>query len=431
MAERVPVTILSGALGAGKTTTLNHLLEHNDGRSIAVLVNDVGEINVDAELLSTGDALTDASGIAELSNGCICCERQDDLETEVTRLAREYEFDYLVVEASGISEPEPIARLFTTESRAAARYDVDTTVTVVDGRSFHDAFAGDGTLERETAPGEAERPLADLLIEQVEFSDVVLCNKCDLLSETERERVAELVRAIRPDAKVVPTTFGAVDPGDVLGTGRFDPLEAGERAGWKRAYDRIAGDEAAAGGREGEGHDHGRGHDHEHDHGRGHDHEHDHGQGHDHRTPEEVYGITSFAYRRDRPLHPDRLVAFLESLPDGVVRAKGRFWVAGRDDVVQVLHVAGPSIRVESEGRWIASLPERERSLYRDNRPTDRWHPEWGDREVRLVFIGRDLDEDRLVAELDECLATESEREAVAGADHPYPGVEDDAFVVR
>lgn len=398
--DRVPVTILSGALGAGKTTLLNHLLRHNDGREIAVLVNDMGEVNVDAELLETGSEVDPDAGVAELSNGCICCERQDDLETEVARLANERTFDYLVVEASGISEPAPIARLFTTESRVAALYEVDTTVTVVDGQAFHDAFDGDSDVGRETAPGAADRPLSDLLIEQVEYSDVVVLNKCDLLSDAALERVEAVIGALQPDAAVVRTTFGAVDPADVLDTGRFDPTQASERAGWHQEF---------------EAHDHD-----------GHDHD------HEHRHPEDVYGVTSFTYRRERPLHPERFYAFLSSLPDDVIRAKGRCWVADREGPVQVVHVAGPSVRVEVAGRWIASLPEPQRSLYRDNRPGDRWDPEWGDREVRLVFIGTDVDESALTDALDDCLLTDAElSDDWSAYENPFPEAEEEVLVVE
>ncbi len=381
--DRVPVTIVSGTLGAGKTTLLNHLLENNEGRSIAVLVNDMGEINVDAELLQAGTELDPTGGVAELSNGCICCERQDDLETEVARLAGDREFDYLVVEASGISEPAPIARLFTTESRAAALYEVDTTVTVVDGRAFLETVDPEEPLERETAPGAEDRPLSDLLIEQVEFCDVVVLNKCDLLTERECERVEALIGALQPTASIVRTTHGEVDPDELLETGRFDPDQARDAAGWKQAL--------------------------EHDHEHGEHCEHDHDHEHDHRNPEDVYGVTSVSYRRERPFHPERLRSFLASVPPNVVRAKGRFWVAGREEPVLVLNVAGPSVRVDVSGRWIASLPEPQRDLYRDNRPTDHWDPEWGDRESRLVFIGTDVAETGLIEALDDCLLTDAE----------------------
>ncbi|MEF8779760.1 MAG: GTP-binding protein, partial [Haloferacaceae archaeon] len=272
-----PVTLLSGSLGAGKTTTLNHLLENAGDRRVAVLVNDMGEINVDAELLSAGTDLAAEGGVAELSNGCICCERQDDLESEVARLAAEREFDYLVVEASGISEPEPIARLFTTASRAAAAYAFDTLATVVDANRFIETFGDRDGIERRTAPGSDDRPLSDLLVEQVETANVLLLNKCDLVDEGDLVRAEELLATLNPGARVVRTVRGRVDPDELLDTGLFDPADLG--GGGAPTFDVHAGHgddtESAA-------HDHG-------DHG-GHDHgDHDH----DHTSPEQTYGITS------------------------------------------------------------------------------------------------------------------------------------------
>ena len=226
MNDGIPVTVLSGPLGAGKTTLVNHLLSTAD-RSVAVLVNDMGEINVDAELLSAGTDLTGNGGVAELSNGCICCELQDDLETEVARLASEREFDYLVVESSGISEPEPVARLFTTDSRAAAAYTLDTMVTVVDAQRFLDAFGDAEVIDRKTTPESTDRPLADLLVEQIEYADVMLLNKADLVGEEELDRAEALLRNLVPRAVIYRTSHSQIDPDQVLGTGRFDPAETG------------------------------------------------------------------------------------------------------------------------------------------------------------------------------------------------------------
>ncbi|MXR50697.1 GTP-binding protein [Halovenus sp. WSH3] len=375
MGEEIPVTVLSGPLGAGKTTLVNHLLSNSGDRSIAVLVNDMGEINVDAELLSAGTEVAADGGVAELSNGCICCELQDDLETEVARLASEREFEYLVVEASGISEPEPVARLFTTGSRAAAAYELDTMVTVVDTARFLDAFGDAEGIERETAPGSTDRPLSDLLVEQIEFADVILLNKADLLDAAELDRAEELVRALVPRAEIHRTTHSQIDPGAVLGTGRFDPAETGSGAGWQHGLD---GDDAPA-----------------------------HGD-HDHAHPDEVYNVSSFVYRRRRPFHPERIRALLGDLPSSVVRSKGLLWIAGRDESALLMSQAGAHATVEVLGPWLASLPEIEREMYRSNRPDVEWDDEHGDRRTELVFIGQEID-DSLIGRLDDCLVTDEE----------------------
>ncbi|MFB6222559.1 MAG: GTP-binding protein, partial [Haloarcula sp.] len=218
MRDTIPVTILSGSLGAGKTTLLNHLLTEAGDRDIAVLVNDMGTVNIDAELIAEGSELDVDGGVAELSNGCICCELQDDLETAVVRLANNRDFDALVVESSGISEPAPVARLFTTESRVAALYRVDTLVTVLDTRLFLDSFAGETPERRgggdadesETAASDADRPLSDLLVEQIELSNVVVMNKTDLCTDDEVDEAEELVGALQPDAETIRTTFSQV-----------------------------------------------------------------------------------------------------------------------------------------------------------------------------------------------------------------------------
>ena len=400
----IPVTLLSGSLGAGKTSTLNHLLENAGDRRIAVLVNDMGEINVDAELLSAGTEVAADGGVAELSNGCICCERQDDLETEVARLADEREFDYLVVEASGISEPEPVARLFTTASRAAAAYDLDTLVTVVDATQLLETFGDSGSVQRETAPGSEDRPLSDLLVEQIETANVLLLNKCDLVDDEDLELAEELLSTLNPGAKVVRTVHGRTDPGEILATGRFDPETLGGGGGAPTFEIDLQGHEA---------------HDHEHEHEHHHDHEHDHA------SPERTYGITSISYRRRRPFHPERLWEFVNDLPEGVVRSKGLCWLAGRDDVAVSYSQAGPTVRFEALGPWIAGLPEIERELYRDGNPDLPWDDEHGDRRIELVFIGHDVDDAGIETRLDDCLVTDDEWETMgrisSGRESRYP----------
>ncbi|MFB6256469.1 MAG: GTP-binding protein, partial [Haloplanus sp.] len=335
----------------------------------------------------------------ELSNGCICCELQDDLETAVVRLARDRDFDHLVVEASGISEPRPVARLFSTGSQAAARYDVASVVTVVDARQFHDAFGDDGAATRRGGgDGDDTRPLSDLLVEQVEFANLVVLNKADLVTPDELDAVAEMVRALRPDAEVVRAEHSRVGP-DTVFRKRYDPAAADE-AGWKRALEGDDDNEQT---------------------------EHTH----DHAHPEAVYGVTSFTYRRRRPFHPERLRSFLADLPPSVVRSKGTCWSATGADCAYTMGQAGPSVRIEVAGPWIASLPEFEQDAYRRNRSNLDWDEKWGDRRTELVFIGRGMDDEVLIAALDDCLLTDDEMTAEwANFDNPFPTETGDEYVV-
>lgn len=408
--DSIPVTVLSGTLGAGKTTLLNHLLRNAGERNLAVLVNDMGSVNVDAERVAEDSELEVTGGVAELSNGCICCELQDDLETAVVRLAREREFDRLIVESSGISEPEPVARLFTTSSRVAASYEIDALVTVLETRRFLDSFEGKSTPKRRGVDSEADgdtatRPLSDLLIEQLEVASIVLLNKTDLCTRDELERAETLVNALQPAADLIRTEFSAVDPDRLFEGSRFDPAELGERAGWQRA---LAGEE--------------RGHDAV-THG-------DSDTDHDHRHPDEVYGVDSFVFRKRQPFHPERFHEFLRTLPSNVVRSKGIGWVADRD-VKVVIHQAGPSIRATVDGPWIASLPEVDRELYRSNRPNLAWDDEYGDRQTELVFIGTALESSELRSDLKAALATDEERERAESLENPFPTEPDDERVLR
>ncbi|QZP36549.1 CobW family GTP-binding protein [Halobaculum magnesiiphilum] len=429
--DAVPVTVLSGSLGAGKTTLVNHILSNAGDRDIAVLVNDVGSVNVDYDLLSSEDL--PAVGVAELSNGCICCELRDDLERAVVQLADGKEFDHLVVEPSGISEPGPVARQFTN-GPAAARYRMDAVVTVLDTPQFLDAFSGEGTpkrrgstthegggargggegadagaaangedadlggddADREGDGDEAPRPLSDLLVEQVEGADVVLLNKADLCDEAELAEAEELVRALRPRAETLPTEHSAAPLDRILDVDLYEHRD--EEHGHDQPDDRADSDD----------HGHADGDDHGHGHG---------GDDHDHAHPDEVYGVTSFVYRARRPFHPERLAEYLSNLPESVVRSKGTLHVAGND---QRLHYsqAGPSVRVEAVGPWVAAMAEADRELYRANRRGGAdWDDEWGDRHTEVVVIGVDLDEPAVRARLDDCLLTDAELENGTGVD--------------
>ena len=420
--EQPPVTILSGGLGAGKTTLLNHLLTvGGEEYDIAVLVNDVGEVNVDANLIENGSELSlEDGGVTELSNGCICCGLQNELDQELLRLAFDEEFDYLVIEASGISDPVPIAQRFVSPARASTLYDLDTTVTVVDAAQFHQAFV-DGRPIKSTDDG--SRPLSDLLAEQVEFCDVLVLNKCDLVTEDEREAVGRVLETLHPGVDITRTTESAVEPDEVLGTGRFDREQAKRSARWKQV---LSSDHGGTGEPESAEIDHGNGHSHDEGSERdnGHDGTHD-GQGddHDHRHPPEEFGVDSFVYERHRPFHPERFSEWLRSFPESVVRAKGHLWVAGRERYALDLSQAGTQTHVEVNGRWAVTVPKFQRDSYRESRPDLHWDEQWGDREIKLVFIGAGMDDSAIAAALDDCLLSEPE---MAGnwdeLENPFPG---------
>jgi G3E family GTPase len=410
--DGTPVTVLSGALGAGKTTTLNHLLSNPGDRKIAVLVNDMGALNVDAELIEAqGD------GITELSNGCICCDLRDDLEIAVSRLARTGEFDQLVVESSGISAPTPVARLFTT-GPASAPYRLDTLATVVDATSFRETLADDDIVTtediRRERPGQAEtegevRPLSDLLVTQAEHANVLLVNKCDLATDEEIAETESLLEALNPDARQHRTSHGQVAPEHILDTGLFSPESLSESEHRKQALEHA----------ESAGHDHAAGGEHDHSDSAEHDHVHD---------PESAYGVSSFAFETRQPLHPELFADFLRSLPDSVIRSKGLVWVAGRDDLALRYSGTGSVRRVIGREPWVAAMSEQRQETQRRMQPDLAWDEEVGDRRTELVFIGRQMDEESLKSELAACELADDE--ATDGWENPFPTEEGDEWFV-
>ena len=399
--DTVPVTVVSGSLGAGKTTMVNHVLEQvqESDETVAVLVNDMGELNVDAELIE-GPVSEEGGDLVELSGGCICCQLQNELRQRTAELAREYDFEYLLIESSGVSEPMPVAQNFVSEGdRYTGPYELDTTATVVDADIFRD-IVGDGRIDGKTEsipdePPGTTKPIEDILMDQIEFSDVLVLNKCDLLSERETERTEAVLGELKPDAEIHRTEFGRVEPDDVLGTERFDLEKTSDSAGWIQKLKSEDVDNL----RESDSHDHG----HEED---GHDHE--------HRHPDEKYGISSFVYRRKRPFHPRRLEEFLDDLPESVVRAKGFVWLPHSEKFSVSLNVAANEYRLAVAGKWIAELPEEKREeMLEENRVLrENWHPEWGDRGAQLVFIGAEMDHEAVEKDLDGCLLTDEEMES-------------------
>ena len=420
-APDIPVSIISGGLGAGKTTTLNHLLENApEERDVAVLVNDMGAVNVDAALVERQLTLDDdETTVTELSNGCICCGLANEFGRTIVELATTAEFDALVVEPSGMSDPAEVAQTVRSNRQAAFHYDLDTIVTVVDAALFHDVFVAGSEVTEMT---EDAKPLSDLLAEQVEFCDMVLLNKTDLVTDDELADIESVVRALQPSAAVETTERGWVDPSVLLDTGRFDLDRVSGGAGWKQAHQYHQKETGTE--------DRGTHDSHEHDHEDGDSHGHEEHDHDDHLHPPEEFGLTSCSYGRQRPFHPERLVDWLADVPDDIVRAKGLMWVAGRERHALNCNLAGTQVQVDVNGQWAATMPEFQRKSYRNARPDLDWDEEWGDREIDLVFIGHGLDETAIRDSLDECLLTDAEMDADwERYENPFPGRAEEELV--
>ncbi len=415
---KTPITLLCGYLGAGKTTLMNMILSNQKGYKVAVIVNDIGEINVDESLIAKGANITDTSSIIGLQNGCICCTLKSDLVQQIEDLIKTKKFDYILIEASGVCEPMPIAQAIMQIENGK----LDNVVSVVDAKRLVDEFAGGDNLLKKDMD---EEDIESLLVQQIEFCSTLIINKKDLVTDDELNKVRAVVKALQPHVKVIETTRGQVEVEDVLSTDRFDFDAVFESAAWVQHLEN-GGDDDDDDEHEHHHHDHDDDHD-EHEHHHDHDdddddhnpahgeeghhcdehcHHHHHHEHNHEGADEDEYGIGNFVYYRRRPFNREKLEAYAGRWPRNIIRCKGVVYFSDEDDMAYVFETSGRQISAGASGRWLASCPkaEQEEVLAQEPKVRAEWDEKVGDRMIKLCIIGQKLDKKQISAELDALL---------------------------
>lgn len=397
-----PITLLTGYLGAGKTTLMNHVLNNQDGYKVAVIVNDIGEVNIDAKLISDGGFIQekDNGKVVPLSNGCICCTLKEDLMQQIIDILKTRKFDYIMIEASGICEPLPIAQTITILSNSMEQYGLpkmcrlDNVVTVVDSMRLATEFGCGENLVKDDID---EEDIENLLIEQIEFCNVIVLNKVDDVTEEQLNTVKAVIRKLQPNAKIIETNYAKVDVGEIMDTNNFDFEKITSSAGWIQELENDGNEEDNDEYESESESEHDNDHDHDHEYEREHERE-DEGEA-------EEYGISTFVYTSRKPFDVAKFEKYInESFPKSVIRCKGLVWFKSDYDMSYLFEQAGKQFKVSETGYWLASAPQEdlEQIIQNDPEVLKDWDDEVGDRMVKLVFIGRKMDKEQIIKDLNE-----------------------------